>query len=327
MQSRARLLELLDHHEFRTGTSLGAELGISRAAVHKHIARLRRAGLPVDSVPAKGYKLADGVVPLRAGAIRDGLQPQARSTIGRIFVEQSVDSTNDYLHRLPGDIPSHGAVCIAECQSSGRGRRGNRWIASGYRNLLMSLRWEYDRWPQAVTGVAVAVGVAIIDALNDLGVNGPGMKWPNDIVLGERKLGGILIDVGGESTGACRLIVGIGINVEITEADAGLIQQPWIDLAGHTVARVDRNRLAAACLNRLVDLLSHYDERGFGYYRDRWRQVDVLRGRDVSVALQGSGKTTHGTVTGLDDNGALILRLAQGGEMICFQGDVSVRPR
>ena len=325
MQPRVRLLKLLSDKEFSTGTWLGQELGISRAAVHKHISSLQASGLPINSVPGKGYRLAKGIVTLNGDVIAQALKGRARSEIHRIYVEQKVDSTNDYLWRLSKQDSIHGKVCIAETQSTGRGQRGRHWVASPYRNLLMSLGWIYDVWPQAISGMSVAVGIHLIDALKDLGVDKLDLKWPNDIVHGNKKLGGVLIDVSGESTGPCSLVIGVGINVRISELDARRIEQPWTDLVNGLGCDIDRNQLAATCITQLHLLLNRYVEDGFECYRKRWRDLDIVFGHEVVVTYSdGSGKVT-GKAVGLDSSGALRIRQKGGKEVICYHGDVSVR--
>ena len=325
MQPRVRLLQLLSDREFLTGTWLGKALGISRAAVHKHISSLKASGLPIDSVPGKGYRLARGIVTLNGDAIAQGLNEQTRSEIHKIYVEHNVDSTNNYLWRLSKQDSIHGTVCIAESQSTGRGQRGRHWVTSPYRNFLMSLGWIYDAWPRGISGMSVAVGIRLIDTLEKLGVEKLNLKWPNDIIHNNKKLGGVLIDVSGESTGPCSLVIGIGINVCISEQDGRRIEQPWTDLVNGLGFHIDRNRLAAACLTQLHLLLSHYVADGFERYRKRWREVDVLRGHQVVVTnLDGGGKVT-GKVVDLDITGALKIRQKGGKEIVCYHGDVSVR--
>ena len=325
MQSRMRLLKRLSDKEFLTGTTLGQELGIGRAAVHKHISLLRASGLPVDSVPGKGYRLAKGVIALNGEAIAKGLDEKTRAEIRKILVETDVDSTNNYLLRLSRPDSVHGMVCVAEAQSSGRGQRGRQWVASPYRNLLMSLGWVYEVWPQGISGMSIAVGIRLVDALKSIGVDKLGLKWPNDIVHGNKKLGGVLIEVSGESPGPCSLVIGVGINVHISERDGGRIEQPWTDLVNGLGCNVDRNQLAASCLTQLHLLLSRYVLDGFEYYKKRWRELDVLYGNEVVVThLDGGGKVM-GKAVDLDNTGALKIRQKSGKEIVCYHGDVRVR--
>ena len=160
-----RLLHRLSDSSFVTGTELGMELCISRAAVHKHIDSLKASGLPVDAVSGRGYRLARGVVPLQRSMITQHLDEQCRHLVQNITVERSVDSTNNRLLRLADCESIRGRVCVAEVQPAGRGRRGRRWIATPYRNLLMSVGWVYHDWPRDITGLSIAVGISLIEAL------------------------------------------------------------------------------------------------------------------------------------------------------------------
>lgn len=327
MSSRARLLKLLSDREFVTGTDLGLKLGISRAAVHKHVGRLRDGGLPIDCVRGRGYRLARGIVPLDAAIIMEQLEASTLAALDSLHIEQRVNSTNDFVKKLTNTGRLHGAVCLAEAQSAGRGRHGNRWIASPYRNLMMSTGWKYSAWPPGLSGLSIAVGMVLIDTLKKLGVAGLGIKWPNDLVYGDKKLGGILIDVSAEAAGSCSVIVGVGMNMQLTEADGALIDQPWSDLAHDLGCQIDRNHLAASCINTLFTLLQRYEADGFDAYRQRWQQYDALHGRAVAVSFRHGKKQLLGCASGVDPLGGLRVRLSDGAETVCYHGDVRVRRR
>jgi BirA family biotin operon repressor/biotin-[acetyl-CoA-carboxylase] ligase len=327
MRTRQRLMQLLSEEHFMAGTELGKQLGISRAAVHKHISALKASGLPVDGVSGRGYRLARGIVPLDGDVITRYLNDRGRRQFTKIFVEQSVDSTSNVLRRLSREESVHGAVSIEESQDGGRGRRGNPWISSAYRNLLLSMGWVFDSWPLELTGLAVAAGVTLIDTMEELGIENLGMKWPNDIVYEDKKLGGVLIDVSGESSGACTLIIGVGINVHIAQGDGALIEQPWTDLATVLGRNVDRNELAGACIYGLNTMLLDYPRTGLDPYRERWTEVDVLAGRQVTIMTHESGGLVHGRALGLGNAGALILAVDGGGRKLFYSGELSVRKR
>lgn len=322
-----RLLHRLNDRCFVTGTELGGELGISRAAVHKHIESLKASGLPVDAVSGRGYRLARGVAPMQASIISDYVSEPCGRLIRGITVERSIDSTNSRLLNSATHESIHGQVCVAEAQPAGRGRRGRRWIATPYRNLLMSIGWVYQEWPRDVTGLSIAVGISLIEALRTLGFKGLGMKWPNDIVHAGRKLGGILIEVSGESSGPCTIVVGIGINVHIGSAEVPLIDQPWTDLGGMRDGSVERNELAAALLSSLCDMLYRYPESGFEPWRGKWGAVDVLAGREVSILARQNDESTQGIAAGINSSGALLVDVTGSGTHSFLSGEVSVRAR
>ena len=325
MPLSTHLLQLLNDSEFLTGTALGKTLGVSRSAVHQHITKLRSSGLPIECVRGRGYRLAHGVVPLEAASIMKHLDEPTQVGLRNLYIEQNIDSTNEYLRRLSKPNLIHGAVCLAEAQTAGHGRHGNHWVASPYRNLMMSLGWVYESWPKSVTGLAIAVGMELIDSLAILGVDGLRIKWPNDIVYDNKKLGGILIDASGESTGPCSLVIGVGMNVQIAEHDGALIDQPWVDLVNDLGRYIDRNHLAASCITCLYRMLPDYGEMGFDRYRNRWQEVDILSGRKVSVTFRDGEAQLAGSVAGIDSSGGLRIRLPGGRETVCYHGEVSVR--
>jgi len=327
MRWHQRLLHLLSDRQFRSGAELGKQLGIGCAAVHEHLAELKASGLPVDDVSGLGYRLARGVEPLDCDSVFRHMDRASRQMITKFLVEQSVDSTNNVLGRLHRNQSVHGAVCIAEAQAGGRGRRENPWVASAYRNLLMSMAWVFDTWPPDLSGISIAVAVTLIDVMKGLGIDGLGMKWPNDIVFEGKKLGGILIEISGERSGACTLIIGVGLNVNITERDAPAITQPWTDLVKVSGRNLDRNELAGVCISCLCKLLVEYPRTGFSPYQKRWPEIDVLAGQHVTIINHGAGELTHGKVLRVDNAGALILTEDGNGEKAFYSGDVSVRKR
>jgi len=305
---------------------MGAALGLSRAAVHKHIQALVAQGVPVHRVPGRGYRLADGVTLLDQDAIRRCLSGRARSLVGRIEILESVDSTNAELARR-GDFPSlHGQACLAEKQTAGRGRRGRSWVATPYRDLMMSAAAVFPQWPAQLPALGLASSLMIAEALESLGVDGLMLKWPNDIVHQYRKVCGVLLEVTGETQGSCCVIIGIGVNVSMAGEQAADIDQEWVDLETLTGRAPERNRLAAECLNRLMPMLETYCTEGFTPCLARWRDRDALAGRPVSVS-SADGTVAHGWADGIEDGGWLRFVDGSGTTRQFSQGDVSVRFR
>lgn len=312
---------MLHDGEFHSGPLLGRELGISRAAVGQHIDRLRDAGLPVFAVPGRGYRLAPGIRLLDPELIREMLTPAARGLVREVEVVTSVQSTNSAMQeRVAGE--AHARALLAESQPAGRGRRGRSWIVSPFRNLVMTLGWSYGEWPSAVTALGLVTAAVVARVLSQQKVPDIEIKWPNDLMWRSRKLGGILVDIVGESSGPCHVAVGVGINVEIIEADAKRIDQPWVDLAGITGLTPDRNALAAAILSNLAVALADYPAHGFAPYRGEWEARHALRGRDV-VVDSDAGRFS-GRIDGIDDSGALLLR-THGQTRRFFHGEVTIQ--
>src|SRR5690606_6599169 len=211
-------------------SELAARLGVSRAAVWKQIRRLRELGLPVEARAGQGYRLAGPVELLDAARISDELGAAGRRRLGDLAVHWQIDSTSSELLRRAATDPRDGLACLAEVQSAGRGRRGRAWRTPLGGGLALSLLKRFDDGMGALGGLSLVAGVAAVRALADCGIAGVGLKWPNDLYAQGRKLGGILVELGGDATGPCHAVIGIGLNLRI-DAETASIDQPWIDLA------------------------------------------------------------------------------------------------
>lgn len=321
--NRSRLLAYLSSGELTSGTVLGNRLNISRAAVHKHVQALMRQGVPIHRVPGRGYRLSRDVQLLDSTLIRSGLDSDVTDRLRNVTVLQQVDSTNNWLLKRQPQSGIHGHVCAAEAQSQGRGRRGHDWVASPYRNVMFSIGWEFAAWPESVTGLGLAASVAVVQALHRLSVTGVGIKWPNDLIFGGAKLGGILIDVNGESGGRCFTVVGIGLNVHLEESDAGLIDQPYTDLNTATGLVTDRNQLIAVCSSEITRMLGRFEDLGFQAFRADWERMHVYSGR--RIILVGQRGEVRGLVSGTSEYGALLVVDDDGHTHRFLSGDVRLR--
>ncbi len=316
----AALVRALADGRFRSGTELARTLGISRAAVWKHVERLAALGLEVHAVRGKGYRLARPLELLDADAVRAAMPPPAARRLGALVVHDLVDSTSEWLRRQPDDGP---AACLAECQTAGRGRRGRRWVSPFGAHLYLSVRWRFEASPTALAGLSVATGVAVAEALEACGAEEVGLKWPNDLVHGGAKLGGILIDVSGEESGPARAIVGVGVNVRMPPSAAAGLDQPWTELAALPgPPDCSRNRLAGRVLGGLVEALERFAAHGLAPFADGWVRRDALAGREVEV--HGPDGALRGRALGIDAGGALLLETEAGLRRLS-SGEVSVR--
>jgi len=321
MSTRLALLELLADGAFHSGTALGDALGISRAAVHKAVESLADQGLELHRVTGRGYRLVTPATPLRRSVIEAALAVHLPGL--PIEVLETVDSTNQFLLREAG--PQAGpAVCLAEVQTAGRGRRGRSWAASPYRNLTFSLRWRFEAGPAALAGLSLVAGLAVHEALQVLGVRSAGLKWPNDLLWQGRKLAGLLAEVRGELGGPSLAVLGVGINVHVAAAAAAEIDQPWVDLATVLGAPCDRNTLAVQVILALARAFERFGRDGFAPFQTLWERAHLFQGQDV---LLSEGERRHeGRVLGVEATGALRLRLRDGGERSFHAGEVSLRP-
>lgn len=324
MTSRAEdrshlLLQVLADGHFHSGEALAKVLGVTRAAVWKKVHALEKFGLAVFRVPGRGYRLAQPLQLLEADLISAALPEDFRARLKHITVLPTVDSTNVWLSEHPGEP----AVCLAEFQSAGRGRRGRAWVSPFGANLYLSLAWRFNEWPPGFTALSMVTAIATVRALRGLGIEGVGIKWPNDLVAGGRKLAGVLVDIQGEPPRATRAIIGVGLNVRMPEAAAEGIDQPWMDLTTLTDQQPpERNALAAALIGSLCSALDEFAARGFGAFSADWQALDLVVGR--AVALHSHDHTVTGVAAGVDEEGALLLRTAQGVKRF-VSGDVSLR--
>lgn len=325
MDSRQRLIQVLADGRFHSGQALGEKLGVSRAMVWKLVRRLREdLAAPVHGVVGKGYRLAEPVVLLAAERIREHLGAPARGRLPRIEVRTTMASTNRRLMELAAQGAPGGAVALAEHQSGGRGRRGRSWESPFGQNLYLSLLWRYARLPVPVSALSIVAGVAVVRALEALGHGGLALKWPNDVVAEGGKLAGILLEMGGEPAGPCHVVVGVGLNVNMTRASTAAIDQPWTSLRLLGGRPLDRNPVAAALLTELVDALADFGERGLAEVAADWRRLDLTR--DHPIGVHTAAGVVAGVGQGIDETGAL--RVATpGGLRIFHSGEVSVRIR
>jgi len=321
MSTRHHLLQLLSDGAFHSGTALGEQLGISRAAVNKAVQALVRTGFDIHRISGRGYRLGEPFRPLSESAIQAQLAEQGIASA--VEVLEDVDSTSQHLLRATGPDESGGRVCLSESQSAGRGRRGRGWVATPYRNLLLSIAWRFEFGPAAMAGLSLAAGVAVLQALDEFGVHDAGLKWPNDILLDGRKLAGLLVDVRGEVAGPSFAVLGLGLNVQLDARDVALIDQPWAALAERLPPPVDRNRLAALVVARLVGMFRIFERSGFESFHAEWERRHVYAGKPVRL-FAGQGEVT-GLAEGIDHQGGLRLRDASGRVQTFYSGEVSLR--
>ena len=304
-----------------SGSMLAREFGLTRAAVWKHIHSLREAGIDILARPGTGYVLAALPDLLDASRIRNLLAPAVATRLVTLDVAWDIDSTNSELLRRPAS--SGVQVLLAERQSAGRGRRGRSWASPLAAHLYLSLQRRFDGGVAALAGLSIAVGVAAAETLRAFGFAAVGLKWPNDLLVGDRKLGGILIEFGGEDAGVVRAVIGIGINVRMPAAVATAIDQPWTDLCQLDAPLPSRNTLAAALIDAQVRALEQFVEAGLAPFLPRWRALDALRGRVIEVIA--GARREQGIALGIADSGALRVRHADG-ERDYHSAEISVRP-
>lgn len=312
------LLQLLADGGTRSGEELGEALGISRAAIWKQIQSLRQHEVVVDAVAGEGYRLSAPLDLLDADRLRQSLAADCPELL--VHYEPVLQSTSQLLsEQIKRQGLSGPVLATTEFQWQGRGRRGRHWQAGFAQGVLLSVAMPVACGAAQLGGLSLACGVAVAAALKSLGVDGVQLKWPNDLLLNEGKLGGVLIELFGEAEGPCDVIVGIGLNVA-SAPDAGSLEEgglPAVHLSG-----VSRQPLVLALAQALFGVLQDYPVKGFTAWRDDWQRLNAHQGCEV-VIKQGQGGLA-GLCEGVDEQGALLLKTAAGQEKV-FVGDVSMR--
>ena len=314
--SEAELLGLADalaDGGWHSGEDLAARAGITRAALAKRIERLREWQLDVETRHGLGYRLSAPLERLDQTQLRDILTPPLR-----VQVLTVIDSTNTQL--LAADAAHDPQVLLAEFQTGGRGRRGRAWVSPFGANLYFSLAWSFGAWPRDLSALPLAVGVTLARSLRATGAQ-VGVKWPNDLWIAGRKLGGILIEHRGEAGGPCRAVIGVGLNLAMTPAQAGGVDQPWIALEQALGRHLPRNQLAGKIIGALHEALTQFERSGFASFAADWNQFDLTAGKPVRVERE---PPLLGIARGIDASGALLVE-ADGQRHAVHSGEVSLR--
>ncbi|MGH1472581.1 MAG: bifunctional biotin--[acetyl-CoA-carboxylase] ligase/biotin operon repressor BirA [Cellvibrionaceae bacterium] len=316
-----QVIELLADGHIHSGEELGKLLGVSRTAVWKQLNKIEELGLEVEAVKGKGYQLLGGIELLSREEIFNSLPKEAQELVVELDVLGSVDSTNTLVLDKAKSVGSHGYFCLAEHQAAGRGRHGRRWVSPYGRNIYFSCGWAFSGGAAALEGLSLAVGVAIVRALSSCSINGVQLKWPNDVLWKGKKLAGVLLEMTGDASGECQVVVGVGLNVGMVESEAKAIDQDWVSLAS-IKPDVSRNELVSGLIRELSSMLEGYQQQGFSSLRSEWESLDSFRDKEVDIRV--GDQVTRGVVRGVSDNGALRLDTSSG-EQLVYGGEASLR--
>jgi BirA family biotin operon repressor/biotin-[acetyl-CoA-carboxylase] ligase len=315
------LLRRLADGEFHSGEILAKQFGVTRATVNNALQDVDSFGLTLYSVRGRGYRLARPLQWLDADLILAGLG-SARADMHIEILEHAASSNALLLQRATQGAAS-GTVLAVEWQNAGRGRLGKTWHSGLGDALTFSVLWRFDSGLAALSGLSLAVGIALMRALDELGVPGAGLKWPNDVLLKRGKLAGILLEAQGDMLGPSAVVIGIGLNLLLPEAMRERIDQPVSDLAALDMPLPERNQILAVILKHLAAVLREFAGHGFAPLRGEWESRHVFQQRPVKLLLP-DGSHISGMVLGVTDDGALRLATAQG-EQIFNAGEVSLR--
>ena len=313
------LMKLLGDGAFHSGEALGKAMGVSRSAVWKQLQQLEaKFGVSIQKIPGKGYRLSEQIRLLDSAAIDDGALG-----LKDIYLSETLDSTNAEALRLVSLGASMPFLVLSEQQTAGRGRRGRTWVSPFGANLYYSLAIQLVRGASQLEGLSLVIGLAVLSAVKESGVSNVGLKWPNDLLVGDKKLAGILLELIGDPADICHVVIGIGINVNMSQ-DRAAIDRPWTSLQAETGVVQDRNLLVSRLNHHIADYLERQRKAGFASLAEEWRAADLWMGSEVCLS-SGAGEVV-GISRGIDDKGGLQL-LVDGVERTYSGGELSLRLR
>jgi len=261
--------------------------------------------------------------PLNKTKITKHLSDLSKEHLSNLIILSEVDSTNLYLQgKIQNNAVMMPVACLAESQTAGRGRRGRSWFSGSGENIIFSLAWRFERNISELSGLSLVVGIAVVRALENLGVTSVKLKWPNDIVYEHKKLGGILVETSSESSGSCSAIIGVGLNLQPIEEAKNNINQPITDILSILKSPLSRNQVATEVINELIKILLEFAQSGFVHMQPIWQSLDSTYG--LQVCVSASDQTIIGIAMGIDESAGLLVRTRE--KIITFHGgEVSVR--
>jgi BirA family transcriptional regulator, biotin operon repressor / biotin---[acetyl-CoA-carboxylase] ligase len=316
------LLNCLADGEYHSGVELGSELGVSRTAVWKALSKLEEYGVFLEVTKGKGYRIPDGLDLLDRENMLTQLG-QCSELLHYFHLLQSVESTNSYLMADNSLVdPGHYVVCMAERQTAGRGRRGRVWRSPYAKNIYLSLSFNLQGGVESLDGLSLALGVAVAKCLSSQGVKGVGLKWPNDILVGGKKLAGILVELKGEAEQGWKVVAGLGLNVLMSESEGSEIDQSWVSIASLSNEKLhSRGEWGVLLIESIIATIELYRNIGFIGLMAEWEKFDALSQKPVMVV----GSDLRGICEGVDERGRLLMRVS--GEIKAINaGEVSIRP-
>ncbi|MFI8483399.1 bifunctional biotin--[acetyl-CoA-carboxylase] ligase/biotin operon repressor BirA [Pseudomonas sp. NPDC078700] len=313
------LLRLLQDGRFHSGEALGAALGVSRSAVWKQLQGLEaELGLSIYKVRGRGYQLQNPLI----------LLDQQRLSLSHaqqgwpVTVLESVDSTNAEVMRMLAAGYQPPYLVLAEQQTAGRGRRGRTWVSPFAENMYYSLIMRINGGMRQIEGLSLVVGLALLKAIKQLGVDNAGLKWPNDVLVDGHKIAGILLEMSGDPADECHVVIGVGVNVNMKVVEADTITQAWTSLSNVLGETVDRNQLVEFFSAHLQTYIDIHMRDGFIALQEEWQANHLWQGR---MATLTAGQTPiKGEILGVDATGAIRLKV-DGEERSFSGGELSLR--
>ncbi len=322
------LLKILAAQDTVSADELAAKLSLSRDDILTAVSDLQGLGVPLNTDKHGNCRLDAELELLDADTLRALLPTTVHASLASMQLHWQTDSTNQRLLELPAPPPARARLCLAEYQWAGRGRHGRSWQAPFGGSVCLSVAWTFPRAMPEVAGLGIAMGVAVRAALDQCGIPGVQLKWPNDLLWGQRKLGGLLLEMRTGQDAATTVVAGIGLNYALDESSRAAIERLGglapVD-AGEASSgdRPGRNQLAAQVVTHVVHALTRFASSGLEPFLMDWRAADAYRDQPVRVSMPN--RDLAGVARGIDASGALRLETDGRIERI-ISAEVSLRP-
>ncbi len=317
------ILNLLADGQFHSGEALAQRFKVTRATIWNAIKHAESLGVEVFSVRGRGYKFPQAIDLLDEKLVLAAIGEQRAWFNVQILDE--VASTNTYLMQQKGI--AHATCVAAHIQTKGKGRRGRTWVSQLGASLTFSLIWRFSCGAAGLSGLSLAVGVALIRAFNSMGVNNVQLKWPNDVLVIEnntpKKLAGILIELQGDLEGPSAAVIGVGINLNLSKNVLQNIDQPAIDLVNASGKKINQSMLLGTILKHMTEVLSTFESRGFIGLQAEWLSYHAYQNKPVKMLLP-NGTEVIGTVKNVADDGILLVETSLGLQRFSA-GEISLR--
>lgn len=316
------ILQRLADGQFHSGEALAKHFKVTRATIFNALAHAQTLGVALFSVRGRGYKLPQPMIFLNQDAVLQSIGEQREWF--HVLVLDELPSTNTYLMQLASKGAAHVTCVATHLQTHGKGRRGRTWVSQLGASLTFSLLWRFQCGASALSGLSLAIGVALIRAFEDLGLQHAQLKWPNDVLVDGKKLAGILIELQGDMEGPSAAVIGVGINLNLPKEVLNSIDQPAIDLANVNNGQlVNPNRVLGTVLKHIANCLQQFEQDGFAGLRDEWLRHHAYHQQAVRL-LMPNGVETHGVVQGVAEDGILLVETAFGLQRFSA-GEISLR--
>ncbi|MFZ5447325.1 MAG: biotin--[acetyl-CoA-carboxylase] ligase [Thermodesulfobacteriota bacterium] len=304
-----------------SGERLAAQLGLSRAAVWKRVHRLKALGYAIEGSPRRGYRLLAVPDKLLPEEVLQGLR--TRILAGPVHYFETLDSTNNYAKELAARGAPEGTVVIAETQTGGRGRLGRGWISPPGVGLYVSVVLRPMLPPMELPQITLTTAVAVVRAIRQITGVAPGIKWPNDLLVNGKKLGGILTEMETESDRIRHVVIGLGLNVNNLDFPPELVASAT-SLAQAVGGTFSRLELLKAWLEEFEGLYERFLSQGFPEILEEWKRHAVTLGQEVTV--QQGPRRISGQAVDVATDGALLVYTPEGKIVRVTSGEITPEP-